>query len=37
MDRVKIVEPCKCKAEDWECDLGFTRNEEGTCVANEFN
>ena len=36
MERIKFIEKCKCIEEDWECDLGFHR-ENGVCVNNVFN
>lgn len=26
------VETCACTAEDYECDIGFTRDKSGECV-----
>jgi hypothetical protein len=26
---------CTCTESDWECDVGFYRMEEGTCVAKK--
>jgi hypothetical protein len=36
MERKKFIEYCVCTEEDWECDLGFHRENEGddACVSN---
>lgn len=37
MENVKFIENCKCTEEDWECDLGFHReNSSGPCVSETF-
>lgn len=36
MERQKLIDFCKCTEEDWECDLGFHRGEDGTCQMNPF-
>ena len=37
MEREKFIEYCKCTEEDWECDLGFHRNNDnGLCEINPF-
>ena len=35
MERIKYVEKCTCTDEDWECDLGFHReNGTGPCIRD---
>jgi hypothetical protein len=36
MERKTFAKFCECTEEDWECDLGFHRDEEGNCVSNLF-
>ena len=32
MEKVKYVKNCECTEENWECDTGFSRQGDSTCL-----